>query len=73
MLCIPKSSCFSRDHIIGITRGWIFDGNLPYAIPLNEENLTWCASHGKEDEIYTGFWEQIEVFVKETKKEAKKK
>ena len=62
ILCIPKSSCFSRDHIIGISRGWIFDGNLPYGIPLNEENLTWCTSHGREDEVFAGFWEQVQVF-----------
>ena len=31
MLCISKSTSFSKDHIIGIINGWIFDGNLTYA------------------------------------------
>ena len=68
MLCIPKTTNFSRDHIIGITQGWIFDGNLPYAIPLNEDNLSWCSSHGQSGEVFTGFCEQIQVCVKEEKK-----
>ena len=71
ILCIPKSTGFSRDHIIGITKGWIFDGNLSYAIPLNEKNLTWCTSHGRENEFFTGFWEQIAI-VKRGKNLAKK-
>ena len=48
MLCIIQSSSFSRDHIIAITRGWIFDSNLTYALTLNATNLDWCASHGKD-------------------------
>ena len=71
VLCMPKSSCFSRDHIIGITRGWIFDGNLPYAIQLNEENLTWCTSHGRENEVFTGFWEQVYFFWEPKEKKGK--
>ena len=75
VLCMPKSSSFSRDHIIGISRGWIFDGNLPYAIPLNEDNLTWCTSHGCENEVFTGFWEQVYFFYepKEKKQNKRKK
>ena len=73
MLCIPKSSNFSRDHIIGITQGWIFDGNLSYAIPLNEENLTWWCSHGQVGEIFNGFCEQIQVGFMDEKKKQKTK
>ena len=67
MLCIPKSTSMLKDHIIGITNGWIFDGNLVYAIPLNESNLTWCTSHGKTGEVFTGFCEQLEIRLKDPK------
>ena len=73
MLCIPRSSSFSKDHIIGITHGWIFDGNLLYAIPLNEENLTWCTSHGKRGEVFTNFIEQMAVFPRDPNFEGKSK
>ena len=36
-LCIIKSNLLSRDHIIAITR--IFDGNIKFAIALNEQNV----------------------------------
>ena len=65
MLCIPKSTAMVKDHIIGVTNGWIFDGNLVYAIPLNESNLTWCTSHGKTGEVFTGFCEQLEISLKD--------
>ena len=35
------------DHIIAIIRGWSFDGNLKYAIALNEQNFKSCTRHGK--------------------------
>ena len=67
LLCIPKSSSFSKDHIIAVTKGWIFDGNLEYAVPLTEENITWTASHGKEGIVFSGFWEQVIVKKKGNK------
>ena len=73
MLCIPRSSSFSKDHIIGISQGWIFDGNLQYAIPLNEENLTWSTSHGKRGEVFTSFIEQLQVSLKDPHYEGKSK
>ena len=73
LLCIPKSSSFSKDHIIGITKGWIFDGNLEYAMPLTEENITWSASHGKEGLVFSGFWEQVIVKKKDKKPNEKQK
>ena len=65
ILCIPKSTELSKDHIIGVTQGWIFDGNLEYAVPLTEENITWTASHGKDGIVFSGFWEQVIVKKKE--------
>ena len=73
LLCIPKSSSFSKDHIIGITKGWIFDGNLEYAMPLTEDNITWSASHGKEGLVFSGFWEQVIVKKKDKKPNTKQK
>ena len=73
MLCIPKSTSLNRDHIIGITQGWIFDGNLSYAIPLNEDNLSWSASHGESGEVFAGFCEQIQVGLREERKKKKSK
>ena len=64
VLCIPKSSSFAKDHIVGITKGWIFDGNLSYALPLTEENLTWSTTHGKGQEVFSQFVEQVQVLQK---------
>ena len=72
MLCIIQSSLFSRDHIIAIAHNWIFDGNLPYAIPLNEKSLNWCASHGKPGICYVTCVEQVQV-GKKRKGNAKKR
>ena len=71
MLCIIQSSAFSRDHIIAIAHNWIFDSNLPYAIPLNEKSLNWCASHGKPGICYVTCVEQVQV-GKKRKGNAKK-
>ena len=72
-LCIVKSNLLSRDHIIAITRGWIFDGNLKYAIVLNEQNLNWCAGHGKPGIYFIGFYEQIQIGIKEKSSKQKEK
>ena len=61
ILCIINSSSFSRDHMIAIANGWIFDSNLPYALPLNEDSLNWCASHGKEGFYFDRFVEHVQV------------
>ena len=63
-LCIVHSTAFSRDHIIAIAAGWIFDSNLTFAIPLNEKNLHWCASHGKKGVFFERFVEQVEIGMK---------
>ena len=61
MICIIKDSSFSRDHMIAIANGWIFDSNLHYALPLNEDSLNWCASHGKEGYCFDKFVEHVQV------------
>ena len=63
ILCLLKTSTMSRDHIVAIARGWIFDPNLMYAIDLNDENLKWCAGHGKGSIEFNGFYEQVQVKV----------
>ena len=60
-LCIIQTTSFSRDHIIALAGGWIFDSNLTFAIPLNANNLNWCANHGKQDVYFEQFIEQVEV------------
>ena len=65
LLYIIKSNLLSRDHIIAIIKGWIFDGNLNYAIASNEENLIWCAGHGKPGIYFVVFYEQIQISIKE--------
>ena len=68
MLCILKSEDNSRDHIVAISQGWIFDGNLTHALSLNVGNLTWCSSNGKSNNMFIGFYEQVQIFqrVKKT-------
>ena len=73
ILGIVKSNLLSRDHIIAICNGWIFDANLPYAIPLTLENLNWCAGHGKKDVLYNGFFEQVEIGYKDPNHVSKKR
>ena len=72
-LCIVKSNLLSRDHIIAITRGWIFDKNLKCAITLNEQNLNWCAGYGKPGIYFVGFYEQIQIGRKEKNHQNKNK
>ena len=64
MVCILKSEDNSRDHIIAITKGWIFDGNLTSALSLNVGNLTWCCSTGKTNNMFVGFFEQVQIHKK---------
>ena len=61
ILCILCTTKMSKDHIIAISQGWIFDGNLKYAITCNEDNLNWCAGHGNENETFGGFYEQVQI------------
>ena len=64
MICILKAADMSRDHIVAITKGWIFDGNLNYALKLDEDSLTWCCSQGDSDCIFVGFYEQVQIYKK---------
>ena len=66
MLCILKSEDNSRDHIVAITKGWIFDGNLTHALSLTVGNLTWCCSTGKSNNMFIGFYEQVQIHKYDT-------
>ena len=73
-ICIVKSYLLSRDHIIAITRGWIFDGNPKYAIVLSEQKLNWCAGHGITGIYFVVFiYEQIQIGIKEKNLQHKNK
>jgi len=73
ILGIVKSNLLSRDHIIAICNGWIFDANLPYAIPLTLDNLNWCAGHGNKEVLFDGFFEQVEIGYKDPDHVSKKR
>ena len=73
MLCIIQSSSFSRDHIIAISGGQIFDSNLTYALTLNATNLDWCASHGKDGIFFQKFLEQVKIGKREKNRSKKRK
>ena len=64
ILCLPKSTILSRDHIFAVSQGWIFDGNLSYAVGLTMENLNWSTGHGKEDINFSGFHEMYQIELK---------
>ena len=66
MLCILKAEDMSRDHIVAITKGWIFDGDLTYALSLNDINLTWCCSQGNSNCILLGFMRKFKFVKNET-------
>ena len=48
-----KTACLN--HVVSVADGWIFDSNLPYAIELNDVNLTWCTGSDHFD-CFNGFW-----------------
>ena len=73
ILGIVKSNYLSRDHIIAICRGWIFDANLTYAIPLTLDSLNWCAGHGKKEVLFDGFFEQVQIGCKDPNHVSKKR
>ena len=69
MTCILKSSNMSKENMIGISNGWIFDANLDYGILLNEKKLNWCTGYHE----FIGFYEQLQFEKKITNKKQKKK
>ena len=71
ILCLPKSTNLSRDHIFAIVQGWIFDSNLSYGIALNLDNLNWSAGHGKNDVAFSGFHEVYQISLRKQKKKTK--
>ena len=60
-----RAICFLKNHIVAICGGWIFYCNLNYVIPLSEESLNTCVSHGQEGIAFDGFFEQIQIGLKE--------
>ena len=53
--------------------GWVFDGNLNYAIPLSEDSLNWCASHSREGIVFDSCFEPIQIGLKLNNSDNKKK
>ena len=72
ILCFLRSTKMSRDHIIAISQGWIFDSNLKYAIDFSDDNLNWCVGQGKEHEVFGGFHEVVQFRKRIPRKERKK-
>ena len=45
-----------EDHVVTITRGWIFESNMDHALPLCKESLDLCCSSGPDlRNVYVGF------------------
>ena len=51
----------SKDHIVSFSQGWIFDSNLPYAIPITEDNLNWCCGKHQNGAEFLGFHELLSI------------
>ena len=61
VVCLLRGSDESRDHIVSISHGWIFDSNLDFAIPLKKESLDWCCGYKQNASTFEGFWEMFYV------------
>ena len=60
-LCIIKSNMFSWHHIIAICGGWIFNGDLNYALPLSDESFNWYASYGCAEIVFDIFFNKFNL------------
>ena len=56
-LCSIVGTDGSRQHVIALWNGWIFDANLPYAIRYCKDSLDWCC--GDESD-----WSKFQKFGK---------
>jgi hypothetical protein len=61
VISLLRGSDDSRDHIVSISHGWIFDSNLDFALPLNKESLDWCCGFMQNGTTFDGFWEMASV------------
>ena len=61
VICLLRGSDHSRDHIVSISHGWIFDSNLDFALPLNKESLDWCCGFRQNGTTFEGCWEMCFV------------
>ena len=62
-----KDTRGSKDHIISFCKGWIFDSNLHYGIPINNDNLNWCCGIHINGAKFDGFHELLSVKKKRPK------
>ena len=61
VIFLLRGSDHSRDHIVSISHGWIFDSNLDFALPLNKESLDWCCGFRQNGTTFEGCWEMCIV------------
>ena len=61
MICLIKGTNVFHDNLISIVRGWIFDSNLSFAIPLDKKHLEWCSGATNNESTFGGFCEMVQV------------
>ena len=63
VICLLMDSKNSRDHIVVISHGWIFDSRFKYTFGLSLDNLHYIC--GANEECYfVRFHEQIQIKFK---------
>ena len=64
VVALLKDSRLAKDHIVTFCRGWIFDSNLTFAIPISNINLDWCCGNSDNDAMFIGFYELFSIYEK---------
>ena len=52
VVALLRGSNYSENHCVIIYGQWIFDSNLPKALPLSKENLDLCVSSDGEQVLF---------------------
>ena len=64
VICLIQDTKKSKDHIIGISNGWIFDSRLSFTLPLEKNNLDKVCGSLSSGDQFISFHEQIRIQLK---------
>ena len=64
VICLLQDTNKSKDHIIGISNGWIFDSRLSFTLPLEKDNLDKVCGSLLSGDQFISFHEQIRIRLK---------
>lgn len=64
VVCLLNDTAMSKDHIVVISHGMIFDSRFKYTFPLSKENLDFVCGSYKYGSSFLDFHEQFQIVKK---------